>query len=922
MEIHTAVTRRIFPFVLRCALASLGFLLAVVGTAAPDEVRTIRIGVEVNSPPLSSALADGVTVGFAPELLREMQATGLVKFEIVPGYWSQILRQFETGEIDALANVIITEERRKTMWYSIPHATLHGLTYTRPGDPPITSTEQFAGKSMVMLNGTISQLDAANHQGWGASMVIDESWAKVLSRVKNGEFDFALLTRQLSFEQPDELGLHRDFVDDIIYRFHIVVHPGDTEGLEQINAALARVQHEGIYDRLYSQWVGPIEPHPIRLNDLRPYFLSIATALALLAAFLFWLRYNHLRLQRQTNALRESTDLLRMTGSMAHLGGWTVDLLSGKTNLSDEAAVIYGVPRDFDIPVQAAIKFYAPEWREKITAVFEACAREGTPYDEELELINTQGQRLWVRTIGEPVRDQEGKIIKVQGTLQDITKRRQIEDDLRESEQRFRSAVVSSPIPMLLHAEDGEIIGGSDSWYAISGYEPEELKTIDDWTERAYGERQQLLRAQIKSLYSLTDNKAEGNFTIRAKSGALRIWDFHSASLGRLPDGRRLVNSMATDITERKQSELQLRKLSNIIEQAPLSIVIIDLEGLIEYTNPRFTLVTGYLAHEVLGKDLFKINRKVYRGIWDTLKRGQVWSGELISERKNGELYNETAVIAPILNEQGETTHYAALKEDITAQQRREAEATTKLAQQQEISEMKTRFISVASHQFRTPMASVMGSVEILANHSDRLSPEKCTELFGRINSSLNRMTIMLDEVLLLNRIDAKRLEVNPTKLELGDFVKDIMELVKMSDTGEHRFEILDPSKVGTFVTDGNLLNHILENLLSNAVRYSPGGSLITVELAWDENELQLIVADQGMGIPLEDQAHIFEAFERGSNVGTIKGTGLGLNIVERMTKLLSGTITLECPESGGCRFTVTLPEISETPTAEDAAED
>jgi len=493
------------------------------------------------------------------------------------------LRQFETGQIDALANVIITEKRRKTMRYSIPHAALHGLTYTRPGEPPITRTEQFAGKSMVMLNGTLSQLDAENNQGWGAKMVVEESWAKVLQRVKNGEFDFALLTRQLSFEQPDELGLHRDFVDDIIYPFHIVVQPGDSDGLEQINAALARVQHAGVYDRLHDQWIGPIEPHPIRLSDLRPYYPTIAATLALIVVVVLWQRYNNFRLQRQTDALRESTDLLRMTGAMAQLGGWTMDLLSKKTNISDEVAVIYGIPKGSEIPVQDGIRFYAPEWREKITAVFEACAREGTPYDEELELINAQGQRLWVRTTGEPVRDQAGKIIKVQGTLQDITKRRQIEGHLRESEERFRRAVVNSPIPMLLHAEDGEIIWGSDSWYAISGYEPEELKTIGDWTERAYGDRKQPVLAEIETLYSLTGSKAEGDYTIRTKSGALRIWDFHSASLGQLPDGRRLAISMAMDITDKKEAERQAERdgdfLAAVLESINEGVVACDSSG-------------------------------------------------------------------------------------------------------------------------------------------------------------------------------------------------------------------------------------------------------------------------------------------------------------------------------------------------------
>lgn len=376
---------------------------------------------------------------------------------------------------------------------------------------------------------------------------------------------------------------------------------------------------------------------------------------------------------------------------------------------------------------------------------------------------------------------------------------------------------------------------------------------------------------------------------------------------------KRMVG-VTTDITERKHMEIQLRKLSNIVEQAPLSIVITDLKGTIEYANPRFAQVTGYTVEEVIGQNprvlkSGKMPEDLYQDMWETLAQGDVWSGELINRRKNGEIYLENAVISPIKDEQGKTTHYAALKDDITLQKRGEAESAAKLAEEKELTEMKTRFISVTSHEFRTPMAAAMGSVGILVNHLDQLTPEKRTELFGRINNSLNRMTLMLDEILLLNRIDAKRVEVRPASFKLGLFVKDVIEGIRLGDTANHRFEFVDESTVESFVTDTNLLQHVLDNLLSNAVRFSPADSVIAVQLTADGAGLQLTVEDQGIGILPSDRERLFEPFERGSNVGTIKGTGLGLNIVKRMVDLLGGTIALDCPESGGCCFTITIPQ-------------
>ena len=241
-------------------MAALGLLWAGVGAAAPDEVRTIRIGVDINAPPLSSGFVDGVPVpgqlpeGFTPALLREMQATGLVKFEISANFWAPTMKKFTTGQIDAVANVIMTDERRENMWYSIPHATLHAATYTRAGDPAITRKEQLAGKVMVMLKGTSSLLLAQKNNGWGASIVIEESWAKVLQRVRQGEGDIAVLTNLPPLKRTwDEEGLRRDFMEDIFYQFHIVVRRGDRDGLEQINAALAQVKYTGIYDELHDQ---------------------------------------------------------------------------------------------------------------------------------------------------------------------------------------------------------------------------------------------------------------------------------------------------------------------------------------------------------------------------------------------------------------------------------------------------------------------------------------------------------------------------------------------------------------------------------------------------------------------------------------------------------------------------------------------
>ena len=357
------------------------------------------------------------------------------------------------------------------------------------------------------------------------------------------------------------------------------------------------------------------------------------------------------------------------------------------------------------------------------------------------------------------------------------------------------------------------------------------------------------------------------------------------------PEEIALLEQSATDISfaldvlageeRRKQAEAKLRKLSTIIEQAPLSVVITDVAGQIEYVNPRFTRVTGYTLDEVMGQNPRLLQSgdtdpETYRSMWDALTRGQVWTGELRNRTKSGELFLESAVIAPVLDERGCITHFIALKDDITAARRSAADSAAQLDKERLISEMKTRFISVTSHEFRTPMAAALGSIEILTHHLDRLTPEKRAELLARITTSLRRMNEMLDEVLLLNRLGEKRITVKPTLLDPRACIAAAIEEIRLGDPAGHRFALHPSGHTDPFRSDPTLLHHILSNLLSNAVRYSPPGSLVTVHLDVAADCLRLTVEDAGIGIPEQDRARLFAPFERGSNVGTIKGTGLG----------------------------------------------
>ena len=220
---------------------------------------------------------------------------------------------------------------------------------------------------------------------------------------------------------------------------------------------------------------------------------------------------------------------------------------------------------------------------------------------------------------------------------------------------------------------------------------------------------------------------------------------------------------------------------------------------------------------------------------------------------------------------------------------------------------MKSQFVSVASHEFRTPLAAAVGSLELLERHASKLTEVKRGELLGRTRNSLGRLTDIMNDVLQLSRADSGRVQVKWMNVDLGRFAQDVVNEVADGDRQAHTISFQQSGGPATVPIDTNLLNHILSNLVGNAARYSPAGTTISITLALDPAAFTLTIADEGIGIPEAERERIFEPFVRGSNVGQIGGTGLGLNIVKRYTELMGGRIEL-LPTGRGAAFQVRVP--------------
>jgi len=249
------------------------------------------------------------------------------------------------------------------------------------------------------------------------------------------------------------------------------------------------------------------------------------------------------------------------------------------------------------------------------------------------------------------------------------------------------------------------------------------------------------------------------------------------------------------------------------------------------------------------------------------------------------------------------------LARDISARRKLEKEILNALNHEKNLSEMKSRFISVASHEFRTPMTAVLGAVDLLQNFNDKLTPAKRIDLLSRIASGANRLKAIVENVLVLSRADAGKLEAIKAPVNLKALFTDIVEEAEVGDQARHAFMLRCFGERQIYSTDNKLLQHIVSNFLSNAIRYSPEGSAIQLHLHLEEKQFWFEISDEGIGIPEQDQPHLFEPFYRATNVGEISGTGLGLDIVKRYTELLGGSIQLVSSSPSGTCFRVVVPD-------------
>ncbi len=539
--------------------------------------------------------------------------------------------------------------------------------------------------------------------------------------------------------------------------------------------------------------------------------------------------------------------------------------------------------------------------------------QDGRIHSFDLCLAKGQ-QAIHVEITASPIRSADGKIVAGIELMRDVTERRRAEGELRNSEYLLNEAQRIAHVGSF----DLDLTTLEQRWseelYRIHQLSPDTPVTY----ETVFNYNPPEDRSRIEKAVELAIHETgqyDFEHTIIRPDGTTRMM----RAIGRViydESGQpvRMIGA-CQDITERKQDEEHIRQLSLAVEQSPTIVIITDLEAKIVYTNPCFTKTTGYRAEEVIGRNPSLLScghtaKEVYHELWETLLAGKIWQGEFRNKKKTGELYWEQALLAPIRDATGVTTHYLAIKEDVT--ERRALENQLRHSQKMEAI---GQLLAGIAHDFNNILTAIVG----YASHQ-QLKAEEGSDLkndLGTIIAASNRGAGLIKDLMTFSRKRTVCME----RCDLNQVIQNSLSLLRQLFSKEIEVTLTLASTRLAILADGNHLEQVLINLATNARDAMPdGGQLfISTEPVYLNQEFVahqgygipgpyalLSVCDTGDGMEKETINRIFEPFYSTKEVG--KGTGLGLSIIYGIIKQHKGYIICHSGPGKGTSFRIFLP--------------
>lgn len=528
----------------------------------------------------------------------------------------------------------------------------------------------------------------------------------------------------------------------------------------------------------------------------------------------------------------------------------------------------------------------------------------------EFRIINKEGLTRWVH-INAVMLEWDGRPATL-NFLSDITPMQELQEHLRRSLAE-REVVLRSTLVGITFSVNRRHLWVNETFARMLGYEASEL--LGQLSLMHFPDHESYVNFGNDAYPVLASGRAYvAEHQQTRKDGSL-IW---CQIYGNAVDPFDLTKGTIwtfLDVTERRELQENLRRSlaeRDIILKSALVGISFAANRRHLWVNDTFANMLGYDKAELMGQSsqLHFPDRASWEAFgaeaYSVLASGRPFLTERQFKRKDGSLFwcqvSGNAVDPGDLSKGSIWTNV-----DVTERKRAEEEIRRALEKERELNELKSRFVAMTSHEFRTPLATILSSAELLEHYGSRLPPEEQKDLFQSVRTAVERMTKMLDNVLVIGRAEAQMLEFKPAPTDLPAFCKGLVEEMRRSAGATHQLDYSYEGARHPVNVDEKLLRHVLVNLISNAIKYSPQGGLVEFRVRLHDGEATFEVMDRGIGIPAEDQPRLFETFHRARNVGSISGTGLGLAIVRKSLDLHGGTIRFESTPGLGTRFHVAI---------------
>lgn len=480
-------------------------------------------------------------------------------------------------------------------------------------------------------------------------------------------------------------------------------------------------------------------------------------------------------------------------------------------------------------------------------------------------------------------------------------------DELQAAKERIEAILSNSPDGILLLLPDLRIEQTNLAFNHLFGCE------VDDYLSKSLLNIVQVADSKrlLDAVQAVQVDGQTKQLDIYAQRKDNTIFD---ASLNIGSVNNTLIIVTIHDITERKVLERQLRFHANLQENVSDAVIVSTLDYRIQSWNRAAERIFGWSAQEAMGKQEHEIlqtqfvppsNAEQFRA---QLREHGWWEGELMIQCKDGSIVHTLGSSTVVMDGNGVPFGLVTISHDITERKKSEEALRLAVEKEQELNQLKTRFVSMASHEFRTPLATILASTETLSAYWHKLTDDKIEQKLSNIRIQVGYLKGIMDDVLKLAELQARRFDFKPEPHDIDIICREIIAEFQSRPDITHTLHYTCESAVPIAQLDKKLIRQLVSNLMSNAIKYSSHDKPVTIKLTHTDDEFTISIQDEGIGISETDQTHLFEPFHRGDNVGNIHGTGLGLVIAKEAVDLHGGTIMVKSQIDIGTTFTVHIP--------------